>query len=314
MLICRDSTKLPRLERPLVAALGNFDGVHTGHQVLLQRMALYSQRMGGYERAVLSFYPHPLKVLAPSRHEPPLSTFRQKAALLEAAGVTLFVPLHFTRRVSQISAGEFVDQVLGAFLQVQHLVIGADACVGRAREGNADYLVAAMARRGATAEVVPFVRDQSGEKIGSGQIRRLVTEGRMDLVRNALGRSYALEGRVVRGDGRGRTIGFPTANVRTSQLLPANGVYSSEVAIGERRFRAVTNIGVRPTFTSAVTPVMEAHLLDYPGEPFYGQRVTVELGERIRGEQRFSSAVELVAQIARDIERVRELSRIEPPR
>ena len=297
--------KPPALRAPVVASLGNFDGVHRGHQQLLAALRHERDARGGATVLLLSFYPHPVQVLRGGEPVRILTPMRQKVELLAAEGVEVFALLHFTRECAEVSAYDFVHKFLIDCLGVRALVIGPDARVGKEREGTPEFMAQAFAQRGGSVSVLPFYGSDRGGKISSGTIRALVERGEAAAAAELLGRHYILDGLVAHGDRRGSTIGVPTANLAPSQqVLPANGVYATYAELGGKKYPAVTNVGHRPTF-GGVRVIVETHLLDYAGEDFYGARLKVHVVSRLRGEQRFSGVQALVAQIHADMESAR---------
>jgi riboflavin kinase / FMN adenylyltransferase len=280
-------------------ALGNFDGVHLGHQALFAEA-----RRQAPLAAALTFHPHPGKVLQPELAPRLITLLPRKLELMEACGLGAVVVQPFTREYARHSPADFEASLLDE-LGARHLVVGSDFTYGAARAGNVDTLRRAAAARGAQVHVVPPVT-VDGLVASSSKVREYVLEGRVSAAALLLGRPFDLEGSVVAGQSRGRTLGFPTANVNTAnELLPATGVYAVRVRLaGEPTWRpAVANIGVKPTFGGSELSV-EAHLLDFQGD-LYGRELRVQFLERLRAEQRFGSVAELVEQIRRDVEAAR---------
>lgn len=287
------------LSGPVCATLGNLDGVHLGHQALLSRLRQFDAN----RILAISFYPHPGTVVRREVEVPRITSLRQKRRLLAQHGVTHLVMLHFSERFSRMSAQEFVDQVLIGICNVQRLVVGPDACVGRNREGTVSRLQELLAPHGARVEVVPFV-ELGADRVSSRRVRALLADGRVEDAAPLLGRPFTLEGKVIRGQQRGRTIGFPTLNIAPrSQLLPKYGVYITRCLVHGRSLPAVTNVGVRPT-VGGTGPLAETHLLDFDRE-LYDARVEVEFLARIRDEERFESFDALRRQISQDVAQAR---------
>lgn len=280
-------------------AIGNFDGVHLGHRRLLDTARALA-RAGGRKSALLTFEPHPAKVLAPEFAPPRIATLERKLALLEEAGIDAVVLQPFDRSYAGTSAEEFVRRDLVAGLHAADIVVGQDFSFGKSRSGNV-AVMAALAAPEAHVHTVPAVT-ADGLVVSSSKIRELVLAGRVAPAARLLGRPFLLDGRVVPGRGRGRGIGIPTANVAPdTELLPASGVYAVAIAIeGVEGVRGgAANIGVKPTFGTEELTV-EVHVFDFAGD-VYGKRVAVAFLERLRGEHRFGSVDELVAQIHRDV-------------
>jgi riboflavin kinase / FMN adenylyltransferase len=277
-------------------ALGNFDGVHLGHRALFKEAAEHGRP------GALTFEPHPGKVLQPELAPRLITPLPRKLQLLESAGLDVAVVLPFTLAFARTPARDF-EGMLFDRARVRAVVVGRDYTYGAQRAGTVSTLTGAAMARGAVVAVVEPVT-VNGVVASSSRIREYILEGRVGAARALLGRPFDLDGVVVKGDGRGRSIGFPTANVDThGELLPASGVYAVRVRTGERWHGGAANIGTKPTFGgSAVT--VEVHLLDWSGD-LYGQEVRVEFLERLRAERRFASVSELTAQIQRDVEEAR---------
>lgn len=287
-----------------VLALGNFDGVHLGHQEILTRVVRQARERGS-EALVVTFFPHPAVVLAPGRGPAPLGSLRDRLARFAEAGIDIAVVQHFTPSFSTLAADEFVERYLVGRLRVQKIVIGHSVSFGRGRAGNATTLAEAGRRLGFEVEVVgPVAVD--GITVSSTEVRRSLLAGDVTTAARLLGRAYAVEGRVIRGDQRGRTLGFPTANLRprTSPLVP-NGVYAVRVEHGGECFGGVANVGTNPTFGPGRERTLEAHVFDF-AKDVYGKRLRVSFVAQLRGEMKFPSVTELVEQIGRDAARARE--------
>lgn len=290
--------RLPDSLRGGAVALGNFDGIHRGHQAVFSFLKAIEAEI---PTGVVSLYPHPLTVLRPAQAPGLLSTVRERYEVIRNLGVSYFYALHFTKHLASISAADFIAQVFVERLGVRHLVVGRDAAIGRGREGNVEYLQRVLPQYGITLHIVPELLIDE-RRASSREIRRLVSEGDLKGAAMLLGRPVAVTGRVVHGDARGRTIGFPTANLSTAErLLPLCGVYAARVTVEGNVHSAVVNIGTRPTFRGSGQRV-EAHLLNYSGGDLYGQRMHIAFIARLRDEQRFTSVEELVVQIQRDCE------------
>jgi riboflavin kinase/FMN adenylyltransferase len=282
--------------------LGVFDGVHRGHAALLGLLAAES---GGDPVGVVSFAVHPVHVLAPHVDLRLLTTLDQRLELLDAAGVSVVGLLDFDDALRRIEAPRFVEDVVAGAMRARLVVVGTDFRFGHERRGDIAMLATMGRRLGfRTVGIEPVA---SGGTISSTRIRDLVTAGAVGRATALLGRPHAVRGVVVEGDRRGRTIGFPTANLAVDPevALPANGVYAARVDWLGDRYEGVTNVGVRPTF-GGLALVVETHLLDFDGD-LYGETLDVSFIERIRDEQRFDGVDALVGQIRRDVARARSL-------
>lgn len=287
-----------QLETPTYLSIGNFDGVHRGHQVLLHRLT-ETAHAAGCLAGVVTFDPHPREVLRPGQSLPPLNTLDERLALLQASGLDFVTVQPFTHATAQMEAQEFV-RLLVDHLHLRQLWVGPDFALGRQRAGTVPVLRTLGREMGFTVQVLDAQR-VLGEEVRSGRIRQLLLAGDVAAASQLLGRPHFIRGEVVRGDRRGNAIGFPTANLAISgnRLIPANGVYATWVDLPAERRAALTNVGVRPTFGGQDRSI-EAYILDFSGD-LYGQVVTVHFVARLRGEQRFASVDDLVAQIRRDV-------------
>jgi len=284
--------------------IGVFDGIHLGHRRLMERLKEEAER-GGLVAGVLTFDRHPQQVLHPESTMPYLTSKEEKLSLLRQLGVDLVVVLPFTRQTAQLTARQFVS-LLRKQLKMRTLVVGPDFALGRGREGDATYLKTLSREMGFTLVAVPTVR-KNGEVVSSTAIRTALASGELDRVTRLLGRPFSISGQIGPGAERGRTLGFPTANlsVDPGKALPPDGVYVTWAYINGRVHPSVTNIGLRPTFGDGQRNV-EVYLLDFQGD-LYGQELRIELVERLRGEKRFASAEELKAQIASDVDQARAI-------
>jgi len=294
-------TSLQDITRPFrrpVVTIGNFDGVHLGHQLLFSEVLIRARRSGGTAVAV-TFDPHPLKVLRPEGIRL-ISSTEQKSELIRLAGMDALVIIPFDRQFARMSAADFVGDILCRTLGVQELVVGYDYALGRGREGNIDFLRRQGEERGFPVTVVE-AHYEDGLPVSSTRIRQLVTEGRMEEVRRLLGRCYHIRGEVQRGRQRGRGLGFPTANLHISEedLCPKKGVYVTQVICGGRMYGSISNIGRNPTFGENEL-VAETHIFDF-NDDIYGHPIRLNLLRHLRGEIKFNSAEELAAQIRKDV-------------
>jgi riboflavin kinase / FMN adenylyltransferase len=293
-----------QLTEDSVVTIGSFDGVHRGHQALIRQVrqaALQAQRAA----VVITFFPHPSVVLG--RAQPfYLTSPEEKLVQLNQTGVDLLIELPFTAETAQVRAADFIEQLL-QHVHLRDLWIGHDFALGYKREGSAEFLTELGQTRGFTVHAVdPLTND--GEIISSSNIRAALRDGGVAHAAHLLGRPFRVSGAVVPGDGRGRTIGIPTANldVWADHAVPANGVYACRAWVGHIPYRAAVNVGVRPTVTDETRRTVEAHLLDFDKD-LYGLNVALDFFDRLRGEQKFANVAELVAQIRTDVETTRNL-------
>jgi riboflavin kinase/FMN adenylyltransferase len=286
--------------RGTIVTVGTFDGVHRGHLAVLRTLVREADE-SGLEPLVVSFDPHPLEVLKPSDAPRLLAPGQERTAELAAAGVRHVALLPFTQTLARYTAEDFVDRVLRPRYDMRRLLIGYDHGFGRGRSGDVDALRRLGAARGFAVDVVPPVMGGAGEAISSSGIRRALSAGELDTAAEALGRRYALAGRVVSGDRRGRLLGYPTLNIEPPsprKLVPPSGVYAVIVDTMRGRFGGMMNLGPRPTFGDEAVSI-EVHLFE-TSEDFYAQHVRIEFVERLRETMRFPSMDALVAQLARD--------------
>lgn len=300
------------LFRPLVSpavTIGNFDGVHVGHQALLASARTAADRLGG-DAVAMTFEPHPATYLAPEKVPARLSSPARKQELLAGAGIDVALIEDFDSDFASLSADDFTQQVLHEILQAKHVVVGHDFGYGTNRSGNIESLRAAGDSLGFTVEVIAPVEVQ-GQRASSSSIRKALIAGDLASANALLGRHYDVDGPVVRGAGRGREFGIPTANVDCSAvLLPKPGIYATQVQIlGEPDlYMAATSLGTNPTFVEGGALTLEANLLDFDRD-LYGQVLRVFFVERLRDEERYDDVDALMAQIHKDIEETREIGR-----
>jgi riboflavin kinase / FMN adenylyltransferase len=288
-----------------VLALGNFDGLHRGHQKIVERIRR-SAADRNTSAVVLTFDPHPPRVVRPDKAPPLLMTLPQKLAALERAGLHGAAVVRFTEALSQWSPDAFVRTVLVDWLRVAEVWVGADFLFGHERAGTFTVLRALGGQYGFRAEKIDPVRYKEFV-VSSTRIRRLIAEGRVDEASALLGHHYTVEGVVVPGAQRGRVLGFPTANLSTeNELVPPTGVYATAAEVDGTRWPAVTNIGVRPTFEAAGALTIETHVLGLTRD-LYGARLSLSFIQRLRDERRFADVDALKAQIDADVRRAARL-------
>jgi riboflavin kinase/FMN adenylyltransferase len=303
--------ELTHLDQPSVVTIGAFDGVHRGHQYLIQHL-LDRAQMHNEIPVVLTFFPLPKMVLGGFQCGFYLTLPDDKARLLGNLGVEVVITHPFNDDVRQMRAATFVD-LLVEHLNMRSLWVGEDFALGYQREGNVTFLKAAGAERGFDVQVVDLM-DAGHERVSSTRIRNELAEGNVAEAGRLLGRPHFVRGEVVTGAHRGHTLGFPTANLAVSELvaIPARGVYAGWMRVRGETHEAVINIGLRPTFDGRPTETVEAHLLDFSGD-LYGEEVALFFSRRLRGEQKFGGADELIEQIRADIQTGRVVLREEGP-
>jgi riboflavin kinase/FMN adenylyltransferase len=286
--------------------IGSFDGIHIGHQQLIRDLNKHAHQAGA-KSVVLTFHPHPAVVLRGRAGAFYLTTPAEKVELLDQLGIDIVITHPFTYELSQSSAREYISYSMD-HLRFHQLWVGYDFALGKAREGDVHYLEVLGKEFGYQVHIVEPVK-LDGRIISSSQVRNLITEGNISVANKILGRLYGVTGKVVHGDGRGKQIGIPTANLETGdeKLIPGAGVYACRVQILDKHLSAAVNVGTRPTFESSDRRShVEAHILDFKGD-LYTQNITLEFVERLRGEKRYKSVDDLIKQIYVDIEQTREI-------
>ena len=305
MLVFTDPLRQTDLPRGCVATIGNFDGMHIGHQQIVRGVIERAQETGR-PSAVITFQPHPLSVVAPDRVPKQILTLAQKEELLREMGIDALLVVPFSHEFSRWTAGRFIDEFLIDALDVNEIRIGRDFCFGAGREGNLELLTAAGKRGGFEVHGAGDVKIR-GIRVSSSIVRDAIAKGALHIVNLALGRTYFIDGRVATGRKLGRKIGFPTVNMDPyNELFPGGGVYvtTSRFESFDRSFASVTNIGVRPTLYENYATTIESHILDFDSN-VYGDTVRLYFHGLLRREQQFRSALELTNQIRQDIERSR---------
>ncbi|MEO1290761.1 MAG: bifunctional riboflavin kinase/FAD synthetase [Chloroflexota bacterium] len=294
------------LEQPSMVTIGVFDGVHRGHQELIRHLVAETHS-NNRKAVVLTFHPHPDVVLQGIDERYYLTTPDQRATLLGEMGVDVVVTHPFDETVRDMRADDFVDTLISS-LQMTCLRVGSDFALGYEREGDIDYLAQLGQEKGYELRPIELLKLHVDEdRISSSMVRSVLREGNVTKASDLLGRPYSVTGTVIQGDQRGRQIGFPTANMQIweQQLLPATGVYAGWATLGDERFMAVTNLGMRPTFDGQSLS-LEPHLLDFDRN-IYGQQLTLTFEHRLRAEQKFDGLQALIDQLQKDVATGRNL-------
>ncbi len=292
-----------------VAAIGNFDGVHLGHQILFQTAANKAREKNGTS-IVLTFEPHPLKIIAPEKVPPLLTTFRQKMELIEACGIDMVICADFNRQFADQRPREFAENILATRIGVKEVVVGFDYAFGHGREGTVPYLKKMGETFGFETTVVEPIK-LNDHLVSSSYVRELIEDGNVEQAREFLGRYYSIRGPVVHGFKTGQAIGVPTANIDTSKVqIPGIGVYAIRMTHKGNRYDGAVNVGYNPTFHRDRLSV-EVHIFNF-GENLYDQEIEVAFVGRIRDEMTFKSAAELVEQIQKDIETAKSILKAAP--
>ena len=289
-------------DAPVALTIGNFDGVHRGHQAMLSRLIEAAEDLR-LASAVMTFDPHPREFFAPAAAPPRLSTLRAKLDLFRAYGVSVTYVARFDARLASLTAGEFVQNVLEDGINARWVLVGEDFRFGRGREGDLAYL-----RRTARRFSVEAMRtvDVDGQRASSTAVRQALAEGNVEHAAALLGRNYAITGRVVHGEKRGRVFGFPTANIALRHPPALRGIFTARVhGLPGGPRSGVASIGVRPTVAIDGKPLLEVFMLDFDAT-IYGRRITVEFLHKLRDEWRFNDLGALTQQIGRDVTEARE--------
>lgn len=287
--------------RPTVLTLGVFDGLHLGHQRIMQTVVERAKAVGAVPTAI-TFDPHPRAVLHPESAPPLLQTLDQRLANFEVLGIEQAIVIKFDREFASNSAAEFLHDIVHDRLHAKEVYLGKGFAFGKNRGGNIDLLRKMSRELGFFADEVGEVQLR-GQRISSSKIRNLLLDGRINLARRMLGRPYGVEGVVVRGNQRGHTIGFPTANLQPhNRVIPKFGVYATSTLLDGSWRRSITNVGVRPTFENEAEPSIETYIFDFDGD-LYGDVLRVRFLHRIRDERKFDGIEELKAQIQKDTQR-----------
>jgi riboflavin kinase/FMN adenylyltransferase len=305
MQVIKDLKQVDKPFKNAVVTIGNFDGVHLGHQALFRQVIEKAQSIGGTS-VVITFEPHPLRVLNHDKRFPLITLYEQKVELIGAAGIDALVCVPFTPEFAATSARTFVSDVLYNMIGMKSVVVGEDYSFGAKRQGNISLLREMGTSLGFEVIISKWV-ELEGRRISSTEIRNLVRQGQMEEARKLLGRYYQVRGTVVVGRDRGgRLLGFPTANLTVyDELCPKGGVYAVTVEYNGTTYEGVANIGYSPTFDNGEFSV-EVHILDFHHE-IYGRPIRVNFVRRLRGEKKFPGPEALAAQISLDIEKAREI-------
>src|SRR5271170_882028 len=304
MTVIHAANELKAEGKKVCLAIGFFDGVHLGHRQII-RQTIADAHQHNAVAVVLTFDRHPNSVVAPDRVPPLIYSLPQKLRAIESLGADALLLIQFDKKFSEQTGEEFVRSLTRDFGKIHSICVGADFVFGHKRSGNVALLKKLGNEIGFQVHGLASV-SLDGQVVSSTRIRETIGTGDFDAASQMLGRTYAISGRVVEGDKLGHKLGFPTANLdATNLILPPNGVYSGCTKVKGQLHRVALNIGLRPTVASAKSQLrVEAHLLDFDGK-LYGEDLEIEIGEKLRDEQKFASPVELRAQIARDIAQVR---------
>jgi len=304
MLLITDLSKITERFAKSVITLGNFDGIHLGHQELVRMVIRRAREING-QSMVVTFRPHPLKVLAPETCPPLISIYEEKIQLFEKLGIDVLVKIPFSLLFAEMTPREFVKGVLCDILGAKDIFVGYNYRFGKGREGTTQTLKQMGREFGFNVHEVEQI-SLDGEVISSSKIRQFLKDGEVEHAARLLGRPYAITGIVIKGDSRGKTLGFPTANIASKHsIIPSNGVYAVKLLARERCLDGIVNIGVRPTFDTKSLAI-EVHVFGF-NEDLYGEEITLFFIRRIREEKKFETAEALIGQITRDISTAKDI-------
>ena len=293
-------TENANILRPTVLTLGVFDGLHLGHQKIMETVVERAKAVQAVPTAI-TFDPHPRAVLYPEKSPPLLQTLDQRLANFEVLGIEQAIVIRFNKKFADQDAEIFLREIIHERLQAKEIYLGHGFAFGKNRSGNIELLKKMSEELGFYADEVEEVRLR-GKRISSSKIRQLLKDGKVNIVRRMLGRPYGVEGVIIRGDRRGHTIGFPTANLKPhNRVIPKYGVYATATLIDGVWKKSITNVGVRPTFKNDDEPSIETYIFDFKGD-LYGDVLRVRFLHRIRNERKFAGVEEIKAQIQKDTE------------
>jgi riboflavin kinase / FMN adenylyltransferase len=288
------------LDKNTVITLGTFDGIHLGHRKIIDEVVKKATKFGG-RSFLITFFPHPRKVVSSGNQVKLLNTPDEKAEMIEKLGIENLLIINFTKEFSQLSPQKFIEKYIVQSIGAKEVVIGYDHHFGKARGGDIDSLMEQAKVFGFDVTVIPAF-NMDGVSISSSKIRKAVSDGDINLANKYLGRYYSFRGKVIHGDKRGRELGFPTANLKVDnndKLLPAIGIYVVELFVNDKQQFGLLSIGKRPTFYDSGEIVPEVYIYDFE-EDIYDKQITINVVERLRGEEKFSSVNELIDQMNKD--------------
>lgn len=303
MQIIKDIKKVKGIKPPIVT-IGNFDGVHIGHQKVLKAVKDRAKKLRLLS-VVYTFEPHPLKVVAPHKSPPLLTILEEKIGLIKASGIDYLILARFTKEFASQHPKKFVEDVLVKQLKAKEVWVGHDYAFGKGRAGTIEHLKGLGKKFGFKVSVIPACKKR-GIIISSSKIREYVKDGKIKEAASLLGRYYSVCGKVVKGRNIGKHLGFPTANIEIHhELIPKDGIYAVRVLLGNAIYKGAANIGFAPTFHIKKRAV-EAHIIGFKGN-IYGRKLKIEFIQRLRGEKTFKDIKELATQIQRDIEKIKKI-------
>ncbi|MEE9430092.1 MAG: bifunctional riboflavin kinase/FAD synthetase [Melioribacteraceae bacterium] len=294
-------------DEPSVVTIGTFDGLHIGHKKIITGLIAKAKELES-KSVVITFEPHPRTVVSNNFDIKILTTISEKKKVLSEIGIDQLCIINFTKEFSKQTYKEFVQNIIIEKNKAQHIIIGYDHKFGKDRNGDKNNLLELSEEKNIGVTIVS-AKEVEDTIISSTKIREALLDGNIGLANKMLGRNYSLSGIVVEGTKRGRTLGFPTANLDVedkNKLIPQNGVYVVEVEVENQKYFGVLNIGLRPTFNNCIEPIPEVHILDFDKD-IYGEKITIDFMERLREEKKFESVDELKSQIAEDIKEAKKI-------
>ncbi|MCP5060950.1 MAG: bifunctional riboflavin kinase/FAD synthetase [Ignavibacteriae bacterium] len=306
MIVVKDTGEYSS-DKPSVITIGTFDGLHVGHKKIITELLEKSKELN-CKSIVITFEPHPRTVVSNDFDIKILTTINEKKKVLSNIGIDKLYIINFTKEFSKQTYKEFVQNVIVEKNNAQHIIVGYDHKFGKDRDGDKNNLLDLGKEKNIGITVVG-AKEVEDTIISSTKIRKALLKGDIEFANKMLGRSYSLSGKVVEGSKRGRTLGFPTANLEVedkNKLIPQNGVYFVEVEVDSQKYYGVLNVGLRPTFNNRVEPIAEVHILEFENN-IYGKKITIDFIQRLRDEKKFASVDELKTQITEDIKEAKKL-------
>lgn len=299
MRVIRNFQACPEFAKNSVIAIGNFDGVHKGHQKIISAANQLAKEYNT-NSAIMTFEPHPAKVFGNLTHHARLTPFAEKARILKKMGVNFIFAIRFSKKFAQTSKEIFVNKIICEEIKAKHVIVGSDFTFGKNKSGDTEFLQKAAKEKGFGLTIVDTVGDGSN-KYSSRTIKTLLKEGKLDEANKQLGRPYKISGRIMNGEKLAAKLGFPTANIKLKNFAePKYGVYAVKITVSEEVFSAVANVGIKPTF-SGTKPLLEVNIFEF-NKNIYGKKISVEFFHLIREEKKFNGPEELKKQISKDVE------------
>lgn len=299
MRVIRNFQYCPEFAKNSVIAIGNFDGIHKGHQKIISA----AKEIASKEKtksAIMTFEPHPAKVFGNLKTHPRLTPFAEKARILKDMGIDFIFCIRFNKEFAETSADDFVNKIIKKYLGAKHIVVGSDFTFGKNKAGTGEFLKEASRKNGVGVSVIETIGENK-IKYSSSNIKTLLKDGKIEQANNELGRNHKISGKVIRGDSRGNKIGFPTANINLKTFVqPKYGVYAVKAYVLGKTYEAVANVGIKPTF-SGTKPLLEVNIFGL-NKDIYCEKISIEFFHFLRDEKKFEGVEELKKQISKDVE------------